>query len=117
MSSTRIRKRRLSRAPPSRDEEIIAAVAILNQVMKDYRTDADRISLTCVSMVARAGCANEADHLHNLPSLLSNYSPGLLRDYWEVERPAYCNRGDGHPEAFAPAWERLQHLLKKSGIA
>lgn len=64
-----------------------------------------------------AACAGEADHLHNLPHLLSNYSPELLRYYWEVEKPAYCNGGDGDPKAFAPAWERLHHLLKKSAIA
>jgi hypothetical protein len=62
-----------------------------------------------------SGCASEADHLHNLPSLLSNYSPELLRYYWEAERPAYCSRGDGNPAAFAPAWERLHHLLKQGG--
>ena len=49
--------------------------------------------------------------------LLSNYSPELLRYYWEAEKPAYCNRDDGDPRAFAPAWERLHHLLKRCGIA
>lgn len=64
-----------------------------------------------------AGCASEADHLHNLPNLLRDYSPELLSFYWEVERPLYCDRGDGHPETFANAWERLHHLLKSSGVA
>lgn len=63
------------------------------------------------------GAALEADHLHNLPRLLSDYSPELLRYYWEAEKPAYCNRGDGNAGAFAPAWERLHNLLKKSGTA
>jgi hypothetical protein len=64
-----------------------------------------------------AACASEADHLHNLPSLLSNYSPELLRYYWEAEKPGYCSRGDGDPKAFAPAWERLHSLLKRRGMA
>ena len=59
-----------------------------------------------------AACAGEADHLHNLPRLLSDYSPALLRYYWEVERPAYCSRSEGNPAAFASAWEHLHHLLK-----
>jgi hypothetical protein len=33
-------------------------------------------------------CLIEADHIHNLPNLLANYSPELLRFYWTVERPA-----------------------------
>lgn len=60
-------------------------------------------------------CAREADHLHNLPRLLNDYSLDSLRYYWEVERPAYCSRGDGNATAFAPAWERLHHLLKQGG--
>jgi hypothetical protein len=34
-------------------------------------------------------CAVEADHIHNLPHLLMNFSPDLLRFYWEVERPLF----------------------------
>jgi hypothetical protein len=62
-----------------------------------------------------AGCASEADHLHNLPRLLNDYSPELLRYYWEAERLAYRDRGDGNPEVFAPAWERLHNLMIKNG--
>jgi hypothetical protein len=60
-----------------------------------------------------ASCACEADHLHNLPQLLGDYSPELLRYYWEVERPAYCSHAEGNPAAFASAWERLHPLLKR----
>jgi hypothetical protein len=34
-------------------------------------------------------CVIEADHIHNLPTLLSRYSPDLLRFYLEVEREAF----------------------------
>ena len=50
-----------------------------------------------------ARCAREADHLHNLPSLLSNYSPERLRYYWEAERTGV--------EPFAAHWARLEQLL------
>ncbi len=63
-----------------------------------------------------AACASEADHLHNLPNLLSHYSPDLLRFYWEVERPAYCSSGGSDPDSFGPVWERLHSLLKQNGI-
>jgi hypothetical protein len=51
-----------------------------------------------------AGAAHEADHLHNLPPLLSNYSPESMRYYWEAEKPAYCSHADRNAEAyFGPA--------------
>jgi hypothetical protein len=37
-------------------------------------------------------CAIEADHIHNLPDLLANFSRERLLYYWEIERPAYINR-------------------------
>jgi hypothetical protein len=64
-----------------------------------------------------AGCAHEADHLHNLPELLSNYSPERLLYYWELEKPAYCSRGEGNAAFFESAWERLHELLRKNSIA
>ena len=36
-----------------------------------------------------ARCAVEADHIHNLPGLLTNFSSETLRYYWEVEMPAF----------------------------
>jgi len=36
-----------------------------------------------------ARCRLEADHLHNLPTLLTNYKPELLRFYWTVERECF----------------------------
>src|SRR5919108_6221424 len=40
-------------------------------------------------------CAVEADHLHNLPALLRDYSDDRLRYYWEVERPAFISQSAG----------------------
>jgi len=39
-------------------------------------------------------CAVEADHIHNLPNLLADYSPDKLQYYWDVERPIFATRGD-----------------------
>lgn len=65
-----------------------------------------------------AGAAHEADHLHNLPRLLRDYSTESMRYYWEVEKPAYSSRAERNAEAqFGPAWQRLHHLLKTSGLA
>jgi hypothetical protein len=57
-------------------------------------------------------CAVEADHLHNLPALLSNYSPQLLRFYWDVERTSYLNEiGPESAAVFASQWKRLELLM------
>ena len=34
-------------------------------------------------------CYAFSDHVHNVPSLIANYSPGKFRYYWEVERPIF----------------------------
>jgi hypothetical protein len=57
-------------------------------------------------------CAAEADHLHNLPGLLRDYSPDRLQYYWDVERPSFIQQSKGVGlEAFTPLWDRLAVLL------
>jgi hypothetical protein len=61
--------------------------------------------------------AIEADHLHNLPALLVNYSPDLLRFYWDVERPAYLTQIE--PESasiFASHWKRLEPVVQSETV-
>jgi hypothetical protein len=55
-------------------------------------------------------CAAQADHLHNIPSLLTDYSPELLLYYWQVERP-HVNDTNPMWTAFHPLWESLERLL------
>jgi hypothetical protein len=54
-------------------------------------------------------CAVEADHLHNIPSLLSDYSEEKLRYYWEVERPCFIEQ---MPPDQLVAWEALWEPLR-----
>jgi hypothetical protein len=54
-------------------------------------------------------CAAEADHLHNLPALLADYSPDRLRYYWEAERPSFAARCDSD---MLPMWEALWDRLR-----
>jgi hypothetical protein len=57
-------------------------------------------------------CAVEADHLHNLPELLRNYSPALLTYYWEAERTAFVSQSaPADLTEFEPLWERLDRHL------
>jgi len=53
-------------------------------------------------------CAVEADHIHNLPDLLRNFSPDLLRFYWDTERTAFISQSSASDLAsFEPLWGRL----------
>lgn len=54
-------------------------------------------------------CAIEADHIHNLPELLRNYSQELLLYYWDVERPSYVQQvPEDHLAGWEPLWEKLR---------
>ncbi|MEJ7637373.1 MAG: type II toxin-antitoxin system HicB family antitoxin [Singulisphaera sp.] len=65
-----------------------------------------------LSIRASAGdpgrCVIEADHIHNLPNLIRDYSPQLLSFYWEVERASFISQT---PEdllaGFEPLWRDL----------
>ncbi|MBI5759876.1 MAG: hypothetical protein HZA46_15260 [Planctomycetales bacterium] len=63
-------------------------------------------------------CAIEADHLHNLPSLLGNYEPEKLSYYWHVEKPAFesASRSVSLDE-FDPLWARLAPHVPESAEA
>jgi hypothetical protein len=53
-------------------------------------------------------CAIEADHIHNLTSLLDHYSPELLKYYWEVERPSFISQvAEADLAGFESLWNRL----------
>lgn len=60
-----------------------------------------RVGLLRVRRAASAGdatlCGIEADHLHNLPTLLHNYSSELLDFYLTVERDAFLQQLEQHP--------------------
>jgi hypothetical protein len=61
-----------------------------------------------------ARCAIEADHIHNLPRLLSDYSPERLRYYWVAERPGFVAQTHSQGlKSFEPLWQRLGELMEK----
>lgn len=62
-------------------------------------------------------CALESDHIHNLPRLLSDYSPAGLKYYWEAERPAFMSQISAEELKFwEPWWQRLsEHVGTPQG--
>jgi hypothetical protein len=63
-------------------------------------------------------CAAEADHVHNLPALLLDYSDELLWFYWQVERPSFMERcSPADLKGYEPLWAELAELVSaRSGV-
>jgi len=63
-----------------------------------------------------AACAVEADHVHNLPSLLTNYSEEQVRFYLDHERIHFAEKV-GSVAHFEELWQRLASLVSRSAAA
>jgi hypothetical protein len=62
-------------------------------------------------------CAAEADHLHNLPSLLTDFSFDRLKYYWEVERTAFLQRGGrAGADGFELLWKEIERYLSHETV-
>ena len=66
--------------------------------------------------------AQIAEHLHNLPHLLRDFSPELLTFYWEVERTVFLESVTEELSApYGDAWNRLErHVVgckQHSGVS
>jgi hypothetical protein len=55
----------------------------------------------------------EADHIHNLPNLIVDYSPDKLAYYWNVERPEYIKQvSEDRLEGWEPVWQQLSEKVE-----
>lgn len=62
-------------------------------------------------------CFIEADHLHNIPSMLADYRPEKLRYYWESERPAFVQQiAESETTDLVPLWDQLANLMESHGV-
>src|SRR5262249_41628617 len=62
-------------------------------------------------------CAIEADHIHNLPDLIEDFSQERLAYYWDIERPAYIAQvPEEQRNGWETLWEQLQpHVALRNG--
>jgi hypothetical protein len=61
-------------------------------------------------------CYVEADHLHNIPKLLTEFYPELLDYYLDVERTSYLSSSVSYA-GYTQHWEKLlalRHALASS---
>ena len=63
-------------------------------------------------------CAEEANHIHNVPNLLRSYSRDRLQNYIDFARGGYagmfCQHFQGPPTLFVPYWEQLESHLRST---
>lgn len=89
------------------DSEVKTAVAnILKQALLRIRIEA--------SVASNKSCEIEADHVHNLPDLLINYSDELLKFYYDIERTSYLREcKENYPSQYDGDWNTLARRLNK----
>jgi hypothetical protein len=62
-------------------------------------------------------CALEADHVHNLPAMLREFSRSALEYYLDATRPAYIEElqqvTGSNGDAYRPLWAKLEHFLAR----
>lgn len=57
-------------------------------------------------------CCVEANHIHNLPGLIRNYSPALVEYYWNIERSQYIRDSSAaDAEKFKSSWRNLEGFM------
>ena len=57
-------------------------------------------------------CAIHADHLHNLPELIEDYSEDRLLYYWQAERIGFMEKlNPGDYRYFVEPWSRLESIV------
>jgi hypothetical protein len=62
-------------------------------------------------------CAIESDHIHNVPDLLTHYSPERLGYYWNLERTSYISQTPVSELAvWEPLWRQLQEHIEVSAF-
>jgi len=61
--------------------------------------------------------AELADHIHNLPMLLIDFSPEKLSYYWETERTIFFDRVENELSApYADMWNRLESFVPATDV-
>lgn len=61
-------------------------------------------------------CSVEANHLHNLPSMLRSYAPELLNFYLDIEQPEFVRDTHGvNIGSFEVNWRTLRAFRADGG--
>ncbi len=77
-----------------------------------------QIGILRIRAAAWSGSADqaavEADHIHNLPAILKDFSADALKYYWEIERPSFMSK-TSDLGAFEDSWKKLHAFARSAG--
>jgi hypothetical protein len=89
---------------PSDQEAKLAIACILTESLLRIRREA--------AFGHHEACEIEADHVHNLPHLLADFSEDLLAFYYNTERKVYlAQTGGNYPHSYEDAWKTVARRL------
>jgi len=60
-------------------------------------------------------CSIEADHLHNIPSLIQQFDWDRLLFYWQIEKQRFVCVTPCDYAQFMTLWQSLEVLLRQNG--
>jgi hypothetical protein len=88
--------------------------------VKRILLDILRVGLLRIRAFGNSGlsdaCSVEADHLHNLPTLVRSLRWEELLYYFNVEKPAFLSRVESNTDDFRPLWYELEMLVQAEHV-
>jgi len=90
------------------------------KAIQDALTEIVYYGILMIRMEAKGGnsvrCAIEAEHIHNLPNLINNYSDDYLLCYYPKDVQSYLAATKStNVNCFRPAWMIIDQYLKEKG--
>jgi len=71
-----------------------------------------------IRMLANEGradaCYNEADHIHNIPGILSTFRWDQVEYYCKFSQPGFIKRAKSNIDDFRQLWEALDGLVARA---
>ena len=62
-------------------------------------------------------CDAEAEHIYNIPQIISHYKPRHFLFYWRDTRPRFIERSQGKDiSIFNLAWEKLEPIAEQMTV-
>jgi len=83
--------------------------------IQDVLLDILKVGLLRIRALGHAGdaesCRVEADHIHNIPTLIQSFSWEALLYYYNTERIGFTGRTSCNLDEFRSLWDKLDNMI------